>query len=285
MAISSSDTENEFIFWVKNMHFDDINPIRCGWHKRNAGGFWGPSVAESFNLHYVLSGKGELSCGGKTVRLEKQHLFLTGPDVVIKQQADNDDPWLYSWITFEGRSAQKLLSECGFSENKLTMYCPDLYGIFDDIRRLDVKEEVPATYLCARLFMIFDRLIRSSGNERAENPVTQYCIRAVDYIRANYSSRITVDGISKNLGIDRRYFSRIFTRYTGVSPQKYLVDYRLERAKALLSTGLYTVGEVASSVGYDDIFAFSKIFKKKYGVPPSKSSSVPETEKLHSVRS
>jgi AraC-like DNA-binding protein len=48
------------------------------------------------------------------------------------------------------------------------------------------------------------------------------------------------------------------------------VDYRLEKAKYLLTSGEYSVSEVASSVGYDDIFAFSKIFKKKYGIPPSK---------------
>jgi AraC-like DNA-binding protein len=106
--------------------------------------------------------------------------------------------------------------------------------------------------------------------QSSENPVSQYCIKAADYIQANYQSHITIDGIAKNLGIDRRYFSRIFTKYIGVSPQKYLVDYRLEKAKMLMSTGAYSVSEVAASVGYDDIFAFSKIFKKKYGVPPSK---------------
>ncbi len=159
---------------------------------------------------------------------------------------------------------------CGFTENVHTLYAPDLYGIFDDIHRLSREEDVPTTYLLSRLYTLFDRLARVNGQGKYDNPVSQYCIKAADYITANYSSRITIDGISKDLGIDRRYFSRIFTKYTGVSPQKYLVDYRLERAKHLLSSGSYTVSEVASSVGYDDIFAFSKIFKKKYGVSPSK---------------
>lgn len=272
MVIHSSDTENEYAFWVKNMHLTDINPVRCGWHKRQGGGFWGPSVPDCFNLHYVLSGKGSFTCKGTTVNLEKQHLFLTRPEIVIKQEADMEDPWLYSWISFEGESAASFLEACGFTQDCHTMYCPELYGVFDDIRRLNLHDEVPATYLCAQIFTIFDRLLRKNSTDNHDNPASQYCVKAVDYIRANYSSRITIEGISKNLGIDRRYFSRIFTRHAGVSPQRYLVDYRLERAKSLLSTGAYTVGEVATSVGYDDIFAFSKIFKKKYGVSPSKYS-------------
>lgn len=269
MAIHSSDVSNMHVFWVNNMRLTDVNPIRCGWHQRNPGGYWGPSVPEVFNLHYVLSGKGKIICGGKTEHIEKQHLFLTRPGTVIKHQADKDEPWSYSWISFEGERAAELLSLCGFTEDVHSLYAPELYGIFDDIRRLDRDEGVPATYLCARLYNIFDRLLRANDPGRYDNPVAQYCIKAADYIAANYFSHITIDGISKDLGIDRRYFSRIFTKYTGVSPQKYLVTYRLERAKALLASGNYTVGEVASSVGYDDIFAFSKIFKKKYGVSPS----------------
>lgn len=276
MAIHSGDTQNEYDFWVKNMHLSDINPVRCGRHKREAGGFWGPSIPDYYSLHYVLSGKGTVICGNKSEKLEKYHMFLIRPEEVIKHQADYEEPWMYSWISFEGKAAQTLLELCGFNENRHSVYCPEVYGIFDDIRRLSLYEEVPATYLCAKIYTIFDMLLKVNSPKTSDNPALQYCVKAEDYIKINYSSHITIEGISKNLGIDRRYFSRIFTKYIGVSPQKYLVNYRLEKAKNLLATGAYTVSEVASSVGYDDIFAFSKIFKKKYGMSPSKYSETDE---------
>ncbi len=272
MAVCSNDTETQYPFLVKNMHFTDINPVRCGWHQRKPGGFWGPSVHTYYNLHYVLSGKGEYTYNGKTVKIEKHGLFLIKPDTVIKQQADLNDPWLYSWIAFEGSAAEQLMQMCGFSDD-LVMYCPDLYSLFEYFKHLPVGSEVNAVYLNAKLYTVIDRLMSSNKHNNYENPVSQYCIKAADYIQANYSSHITIDGIARNLGIDRRYFSRIFAKYIGISPQKYLVDYRLEKAKTLLMTGAYSVGEVAASVGYDDIFAFSKIFKKKYGIPPSKCNS------------
>ena len=270
MAVHSNDLQQHCCFFVKNMHLNDINPVKCGWHQRIPGGFWGPSVHPNYNLHYVLSGKGEYTVEGKTYKLEKHHMFLIKPDMVIKIQADTEDPWFYSWICFDGQAAEEMFASCGYTNGVYSMYCPEFFGIFDEISKMPSGTEVSPIYLNLKLYTIIDRLSSLNQTQGSENPVSQYCIKAVDYIRANYQSHITIDGIARDLGIDRRYFSRIFTQYTGVSPQRYLVDYRLEKAKNLMTTGAYSVSEVASSVGYDDIFAFSKIFKKKYGVPPSK---------------
>lgn len=273
MIVCSNDTQRQYSFMVKNLHLSDINPIKCGWHQRNSGGYWGPSVYSGYSFHYVLSGKGEYTVGGKTYHLEKNSLFLIKPDMVIKHQADKDDPWVYAWISFEGQAAESFLEGCGFSEDVYSVYCQELFGLFDEFRHLPVEREISAIYLNAKLYTIIDRLYSLNVTHTYDNPVSRYCSKAVDFIQANYQSHITIDGISKNLGIDRRYFSRIFTKYIGVSPQKYLVDYRLEKARYLLSTGAYSVSEVAASVGYEDIFAFSKIFKKKYGASPSKYSA------------
>ena len=270
MAVHSNDMQGYCSCFVKNMHLTDLNPIKCGWHQRVPGGFWGPSVHTTYNLHYILSGKGEYTVNGKTYKLEKHHMFLIKPDMVVKIQADGDDPWLYSWITFEGEAVEDMFALCGFSDGVYSMYCPEFFGLFDEIRQVSAGDEVTPIYLNSKLYSIIDKLSSINQAKNYETPVSQYCIKAADYIQANYQLHITIDGIAKNLGIDRRYFSRIFTKYAGVSPQKYLVDYRLEKAKDLMSTGAYSVSEVAASVGYDDIFAFSKIFKKKYGVPPSK---------------
>ena len=67
------------------------------------------------------------------------------------------------------------------------------------------------------------------------------------------------------------YISRIFKSETGDTPIRYLIDIRLEHAKEILESGNYTsIQEVAAQVGYDDAYHFSKLFKKKYDVPPSK---------------
>ena len=65
------------------------------------------------------------------------------------------------------------------------------------------------------------------------------------------------------------YISKIFKSETGDTPINRLIDIRLEKAKQLLEEG-GSIQEVAAEVGYEDAYHFSKLFKKHYGVSPSK---------------
>ena len=60
----------------------------------------------------------------------------------------------------------------------------------------------------------------------------------------------------------------MFRRQMGVSPHQYLMDVRLENAAALMAEHGYSVSEAALSAGYGNVYNFSKMFKKKYGVSP-----------------
>ncbi len=53
-----------------------------------------------------------------------------------------------------------------------------------------------------------------------------------------------------------------------ISPQEYLVSYRLEQGSRLLRTTKMSIGEIAEKIGYENPLTFSKIFKNVYGVSP-----------------
>ena len=93
----------------------------------------------------------------------------------------------------------------------------------------------------------------------------------VNYFSDHYAEKISLDQIAENMYLSPFYISRIFKSETGDTPIRYLIDIRLEHAKEILESGNYTsIQEVAAQVGYDDAYHFSKLFKKKYDVPPSK---------------
>lgn len=72
------------------------------------------------------------------------------------------------------------------------------------------------------------------------------------------------------LGISSRHLTRVFARY-GISPMKWLLDYRLDRAKRLLKENpKLTVTDIALDTGFNDPSNFSRAFSKKFGVPPSR---------------
>ena len=99
-----------------------------------------------------------------------------------------------------------------------------------------------------------------------------------DYIRANYMRQIRVENIAKMLGLDRRYMTRIFKDRTGMTVQEFLINTRLKVASGYLSRGR-SVTEAALLSGYTDVFNFSKIFKKMYGVSPKKYINRSEVQK------
>lgn len=94
----------------------------------------------------------------------------------------------------------------------------------------------------------------------------------VNYFDDHYSEKISLDQIAENMYLSPFYISRIFKSETGDAPIRHLINIRLEKAKELLEGGWGgSIQEVAASVGYDDAYHFSKLFKKRYGISPSQA--------------
>ena len=94
--------------------------------------------------------------------------------------------------------------------------------------------------------------------------------KGIEYINKNFNGSMSISEISDILEIDRRRFSDIFQEITGLSPVKYLTEYRLKEAKRLLQFSSYTISEISYMTGYNDCFYFSKTFKKNTGLSPRK---------------
>jgi len=71
-------------------------------------------------------------------------------------------------------------------------------------------------------------------------------------------------------GITSRRFGDIFRENFDMTPNNYITFCKLEYAKSLLSSQLFSVSEVAEMSGFSDVCYFSKVFKKDVGLPPGK---------------
>ena len=93
--------------------------------------------------------------------------------------------------------------------------------------------------------------------------------KALSYIAEHSGEKITVEMLSTLCGYNPQYFIRIFKRSTGLSPYRYIVDYRLKEAKKMLIMTDAPVSQIADSTGYKDIKAFSRSFKQIFCISPS----------------
>lgn len=91
-----------------------------------------------------------------------------------------------------------------------------------------------------------------------------------NYLRNNYSSLTSLNKISEKFGFTNEYLSKIFKKYIGETPIKYITKIRINEAKLLLinqpDLEIQKIGEL---VGYKDAFYFSRVFKSNVGIYPS----------------
>lgn len=122
----------------------------------------------------------------------------------------------------------------------------------------------------SELYRIIFDIVRERTLEYAPSSKTAMITVAVEYIHSEYASgRIDVGTLAAMCGMSEVYFRRIFHAAFGTSPLKYITALRIERAKELLSSGLYSVGSAMEQAGFTDECSFSRAFKRAVGVSPS----------------
>lgn len=109
-------TETKLRFHVfQDERFVDLNLYQYGWEQTEPLHSYGPYARNHYLFHYVISGKGLLLANGQEYAIEGGHGFLITPGEVTTYRADEQDPWEYTWIEFDGLRAHEALNLAGIS--------------------------------------------------------------------------------------------------------------------------------------------------------------------------
>ena len=246
----------------------------CGRERCKPDYAFGPYIRENYVLHIVIEGKGQLSVKGQTYSIGKNQAFILVPGEETVYRADKEDPWTYAWIGFHGYESEKLVHGMGFYDNNYVIDIEDaglLGGYIDKI--LDHSQLTFANYIIRNSYMglLIGELIKNADIPADENRFSEetYVNMALQHITANYQNPVKIAGIANRIGINRSYLAIIFKKKMGISPQEFLINFRMEKAAELLMETDLAIRAVAAGVGYKDPLTFSKAFKQKYGINPS----------------
>ena len=254
----------------------DFTLYYCGMSAYEKKNSWGPGVRDYYSLCYVTEGEGYLTLNGQDYLLTKGMCFLVPPKVLVTYRPDPVHPWDYYFIAFNGQKIEETLVRIGLHKEVPILETPEnhevLEGCFQFILDAEKHPKSKDLHALSGFYALLSTLceLNEGPQPQAEkcNKQWQYVRDAMDFIEKNYTEPITVEEVSKYVGINRKYLTKLFNELVSDSPKSYLMNYRMERACELLKESELSIKEISHSVGYGDALVFSKVFKKIIGNCP-----------------
>lgn len=271
---------NDLLFSVfPNENFIDLGLYQYGWEHCKPSHSFGPAARNHYLFHYIISGTGTLMADNakgetQTYSVKSGQGFLIFPGQITTYIADQQLPWEYAWIEFDGLRVKE-----AFDRTDLSLNHPVYRSHSKELRELMVNEimyivqnsDKSPFHLIGHLYLFFDYLIQStkSANLVSSSKMSDFYIKeAISFIEQNFQNNITIEDIASVCGINRSYFGKIFHKSMGKSPQEFLISYRMIKATELLKLTSLSIADIGSAVGYENQLHFSRAFKTIYGVSP-----------------
>ena len=270
---------NIFFNIFPNENFIDLGMYQYGYEQCEPGHSFGPATRNHYLFHYIISGTGTLMADNakgetQTYSIKSGQGFLIFPGQITTYIADQNLPWEYVWIEFDGLRVKEALDLTELSVNT-----PVYHSHSKDLREQLMNEMLYIVHhakespfhLIGHLYLFLDYLTQSAKSKKLvqSSKMSDYYIKeAINYIEQNFQNNITIEDIAAVCGINRSYFGKIFRNSIGRSPQEFLMNYRMVKATELLKLTSLSIAEIGSAVGYENQLHFSRAFKTIYGVSP-----------------
>lgn len=239
-------------------------------------------------MAFIMSGNGKYHIDGRVYEVKEGDLLIFNPGVCHQALLDEESDlptteFFVGCSEFQLKGYDKNCIPLGGDEHILHTKGELRQKLFKICSSMDAEKElggyaryyVMKAYLMQMLVYIIrsrrPQPIPNQGGYAFESVNKKYVVeQIVNYFEEHYSEKISLESIAENMYLSTFYISKIFKSETGDAPIRHLINIRLEKAKEIIErTPELSIKEVASSVGYEDVYHFSKQFKKHYGVSPS----------------
>lgn len=271
--------EEEWGFYVTTVGYSRIDPNKAyppnTEHPLTHSFTWNKGrILNGFYLVFISRGQGvfESALSEPTIITAGTCFFLF-PGVWHRYRPDPKSGWEEYWIGFKGTYPDQLMNK-GFFSSDFPVVSPGLNDtlltlfnrILDNVRSGAIGYHQVISGITLQLLGLVRAL--SQHKDIGQDVDEQSVEAAKFYLRENLEGPLDMKQLIKELSISYSKFRKMFKQSTGQSPNQYHLNLRLEKARELLSTTNLNVTEVAYQLGFDSVFYFSKLFKKKNGVSP-----------------
>lgn len=232
-------------------------------------------------IHYTINGYPNLASTGKLVIINPKqvyHGYTTSSEPVEQLVVQVNYSLLMTQVIDTVTEEVIIPLEEGKIIFSNVVDNPAILSLFHRIyQTLIKKEDRYELRLKSLLYKLIESLLRynqyyeNKAYKRAKeidsNDITRYVL---EYIHKRYSEDISLDSISRHIGISKYHMCRIFKEKTSQTINHYLLNYRLSQAKKQLEETSKNITTISYEVGFNNTSYFIQRFKTAYGVTPNK---------------
>lgn len=225
-------------------------------------------------LIFCVGGKGWFKIENRKYDVFPENFFLIPADTPHSYGADVTAPWSIYWIHFKGtlsiNIAEKLVGINRINSVKSDL-TDDRLQLFEDIyQTLDMGysiDNLQYSSMCLWHFLssfLFINNFKHSLYKKSPDLID----KVIEYFKNNLSENFTLKQISEKFGFSVSHFSYLFRKRTGYAPLEYFSILKIQRACQYLDLTDMRIKEIASELGYDDPYYFSRVFHKIMNISP-----------------
>jgi AraC-like DNA-binding protein len=230
-------------------------------------------VLQEFQIVYITKGEGIFGADDKTYRVVPGSLLLILPGTKHFYKPIFEIGWHEYWAGFKGGFFSKLLEEgifspehvffeVGLHNNLISIFSQ----IFDEVR---IQQPLYQLKACSGILALVAETLTYERRSGQPNYYQKIVEKAKCLMETNVLKAINVPDIAEQIGVSPSKLSEIFKTYTSMTPYQYYIHIKIHKAESLLERDNMTVKEAAFSLGFEDQYYFSRLFKNKTGVAPS----------------
>lgn len=231
------------------------------------GTCYGPVIRDSYIIECCTFGEGSIIINGTAFDLRPGDCMILFPGDTITH-ITGDKPRNGVWCAVKGIKISSYLADVGISSQHPYVprdAFPKILKIINKLIKMKNDNDAGADLRrTACIHEIFGEILRFA---KKENDKGAYIKKAVYIIETRYAEQLSVAGLATDIGLERCYFSTLFKKVTGISPQQYIADFRIKKACELLLTQDCSVSEIACAIGIAPD-RFCRVFKNKMSITP-----------------
>ena len=238
-------------------------------------------------LFYCIRGKGWVTIKNKRFEVRaNEYIIVPACKDSLSYGADENDPWTIYWVHFSGRDMATFNRSFGiglldgpqqivFNEKGLQLWDT----MYNNLAMGFSKENLTNANMCLYYFVATFLFPDKHSNEKKQD-TKEMITDTIIYMRNELSSKLTVNDMARKSNISASHFTSLFRKATGMAPLDYFIHLKLQKGCLLLHRTDTLVKQIASEIGYDDPYYFSRLFKKYMNMSPEQYRSLRRKESI-----